>query len=501
MTATKAWMSTINTKTMGLGFLIVISILFIGLRFVNIEADFPSNLTFSSALYTDEGWHLSAAINYFVTGDWYIEGDFNPAVNLPIGHFIQAMTFRIFGMSLASARSTVVVCFTLTVCFVFLLAAKYVDSVAAIFAIFFLSVNFFTFAYSRLAILEILMLALVLLAIWLASLSTQKLPFIVVSLSSILLVIATLTKTTAISALPALLYLSSQRGKTRQHKVLWAALSATIFIVILFSYNSIASQTYTDDFLYFKNLTLAERLSPSFLRIIKNFLLGIVQARRIEPFVYLFTVLSNLFLLLYSNFFRKNILVHISLLWMLAYFGVLSVTAYHPSRYFVPLIVPVSFLFGTAMSLSKCHLNKQASFFIQCLICSFILVSNGYKIINHISLPQFTFREMAEDVQQVMATQSSAKNTPILLGNLANSISLATGIQSVNTDLSIQPISWKIQTYNPQFYISLGHEPEVVDVLRQTYQLQKISEWDVFDNFYKNKAVYLFKLNHKDGVD
>ena len=118
------------------------------------------------------------------------------------------------------------------------------------------------------------MLALVLLAIWLASLSTQKLPFIIVSLSSILLVIATLTKTTAISALPALLYLSSQRGKTRRQKFLWAALLATIFIAILSSYNSIASQIYADDFLYFKNLTLDERLSPSFLRIIKNFFIG-----------------------------------------------------------------------------------------------------------------------------------------------------------------------------------------------------------------------------------
>lgn len=498
--AAKTMMSNINTRTTGLGLLIAITVIFIGLRFVNIAADFPNGITSSSALYTDEGWHLSAAINFIVTGEWYTDGDFNPAINLPVGHLIQAIVFSSFGMSLASARSTVVVFFALIVFLEFLLAVKYVDYLSAIFAVFFLSVNFFAFAYSRLAILEVLMTAFVLLALWFASLLKQKLNFIVVPLSSILLVIATLTKTTAISALPALIYLSSLRGKTHRSKALWAALSAVVYITVLSIYNSFASQAYYDDFLYFKNLTLDERFSASVVDIIKNFLSSIAQARRIEPLVYISTLSSSLFLLLQSNLFRKNILVHISLLWMFAYFGILSVTSYHPSRYFLPLIIPISLLFGTAISFLRNYLSRQTTCFVQLLICAFILTSNGYRIIDYLSAPKFTFIEMAQDVQQVMADQSSVDKDPILLGNFANSISLATGIRSVNTLLSTEPISWKIKKYSPQFYISLGYEPDVVGVLSKVYKLQKVSEWDVFKKFYGDKKVYLFKLNSNNGV-
>lgn len=487
-------MSNINVRATGLGFLIAITVIFVGLRFVNIEADFPSGTTWSTALYTDEGWHLSAAINYIVTGKWYTEGDFNPAVNLPIAHCIQAITFSIFGMSLASARSTVVIFFALLVLLVFLLAVKYVDILSAVFSVFFLSINFFAFAYSRLAILEVLMTAFVLLALWFASSHTSRFNFIVVTLSSILLVIATLTKSTAISALPALVYLSSLRGNTRKGKILWAALSTIVFIAVLSIYNTFASQAYYDDFLYFKNLTLDQRFSTSSVDIIKNFLSSIAQARRIEPLVYTFTMLSSLFLLICSDIFRKNILVRISLLWMFSYFLILSATSYHPSRYFLPLIVPLSLLLGTAASFLTNYLSQHAAFFVQLLIVTFILTSNGYRIADYLSAPRFTFIEMAQDVQQIMADQSSSDQDTILLGNFANSISLATGVRSVNTLLSTQPIIWKIKTYSPQFYLSLGHEPDVVSVLSKEYELQKVSEWNVFNNYYDDRKVCLFKL-------
>ncbi len=487
----------INGRASGLGLLLAITVIFIILRFVHIEADFPSGITSSMALYTDEGWHLSGAVNLIVTGQWYVKGDFNPAVNLPVGHLIQALTFSTFGMSLASARSTVVVFFALLVALVIVLLRKHADWLAALFASFFLAVNFFAFAYSRFAILEILMSVFVLLAFLIADSLRHKSNLGVIACSSLILLAAVLTKSTAVSALPALMYLCSTRGNTRKDKILFAALSASLFAGCLYLYNLLAAQIYFEDFYYFKNLALDDRFSSSLFEIVKNFLASIQQASRIEPLIYLFTLVSSLFLGFRSPAFRQNILVHTALLWMLAYFGVLSVTIYHPSRYFLPLIAPLAILFGLSISSLHQFFGQRSALFAQVLIVTFILITNGSRIIGYLNQPQFTFVEMAQEVQKIMQANQSQDRESLLLGNFASGISLATGIHSTNTELTTQPLPQKLKTLAPQFYVSLGHEPEVVDVLSESYELQQVADWDVFNNYMDDKKVYLFKLIHK----
>ncbi|MEO0373779.1 MAG: glycosyltransferase family 39 protein [Cyanobacteria bacterium P01_A01_bin.17] len=490
--------SNTNVRIAGLGLLIAITVLFIGLRLVNIEADFPSGMTFSTALYTDEGWHLSGAVNLIVTGQWYVRGDFNPAVNLPVGHLIQAATFSTFGMSLASARATVVVCFALLVALVFMLSRKYAGLLAAVFASFFLSVNFFAFAYSRLAILEILMSIFVMLALWTVSSLPQKNNLGVIVLSSLVLVVAMLTKSTAISTLPAFMYLSSARGKGLREKALFAAVAAVLFAVALSLYNLLASQAYYEDFYYFKNLALDDRFSPSLLDMVQNFGVAILKARRIEPLIYFFTVLSSLFLCFRVPDYRKNLLVQTAALWMLSYFGVLSVTSYHPSRYFLPLIIPVSMLFGIVVASLQKLLGQRSAVFAQVLLVAFILVANGYRIVDYVSTPKFTFLEMAQDVRDIM--QADGAPDSLLLGNFASTVSLATGVPFTNTALSTQTVAEKLETLDPQFYLSLGQEPDVVSALSEGYELQPMSEWDVFDNYRNGDKVHLFKLSRKGAA-
>src|ERR1700710_1588577 len=85
--------------------LVFVSLL-IALRFFHLDADFPLGISWSGDLYTDEGWYANAAIRDIVSGEWYLPGDFNPAVTLPVGQLLQRAAFGVFGLGLIPARLT-----------------------------------------------------------------------------------------------------------------------------------------------------------------------------------------------------------------------------------------------------------------------------------------------------------------------------------------------------------------------------------------------------------
>jgi hypothetical protein len=74
-------------------------------HFLHPRADFPNFSPWMDyAKYTDEGWYGNAAIAYFIRGGWYVPGDFNPGVALPVWPFLEWVLFHFTGVSLAAAR-------------------------------------------------------------------------------------------------------------------------------------------------------------------------------------------------------------------------------------------------------------------------------------------------------------------------------------------------------------------------------------------------------------
>jgi hypothetical protein len=56
------------------------------------------------AKYTDEGWYGNAAIRAHLFGHWFVSGDFNPAVALPVWPFLEWLLFFFTGVSVEAAR-------------------------------------------------------------------------------------------------------------------------------------------------------------------------------------------------------------------------------------------------------------------------------------------------------------------------------------------------------------------------------------------------------------
>ncbi len=177
------------------------------LRLVNVDADFPSGITWSGALYTDEGWYANNAIAHLLTGDWYIEGGFNNAINVPVLPLCQYLSFLLLGINLFAARVTIIVFFILLEIVLFLLVRKWESTRCALLVILLLSINYVMFAYSRMALVEIPMLFFAVASIFLTSIKSERYGTVFTVLSSLALFVALLTKPTAVFGVPVILYL------------------------------------------------------------------------------------------------------------------------------------------------------------------------------------------------------------------------------------------------------------------------------------------------------
>src|SRR5277367_1710837 len=142
----------------------------LGVHFLHPGADFPNFSPWMDyAKYTDEGWYGSAAVAYFVGGHWYVPGDFNPAVALPVWPFLEWVLFHFTGVSLPAARLLAISIFAGNLVLTYALVRSQARRWVAVLAMVLVASNAFLFCFSRLAILEPPVVFLLLLA-WLLAL-------------------------------------------------------------------------------------------------------------------------------------------------------------------------------------------------------------------------------------------------------------------------------------------------------------------------------------------
>jgi hypothetical protein len=185
-------------------------------RFLWLAADFPnySPWMIDQAKFTDEGWWANAAIMHALTGHWHIAGDYNPAVALPVWPLLLGALFHFTGVSVIAVRALNVAVSLATLAVVYLLVRRYAQSrAAAQAAVLLFAASPFAFAFSRLAILDTLVVfefcAMLLVASCAANATNagrQRVwPLVVLAL---LVTMALLTKTTAAVLIPAVIWLA-----------------------------------------------------------------------------------------------------------------------------------------------------------------------------------------------------------------------------------------------------------------------------------------------------
>jgi 4-amino-4-deoxy-L-arabinose transferase-like glycosyltransferase len=198
---------TISHKRWLYGFWLILVCSFALLHAFHLSADFPNHTPWFMdwAKYTDEGWYGNAAVRAHLFGNWYMPGDFNPAPAVPVWPFLEWMLFFFTGVSIQAARGLAVAFFFCNLLLSYLLLRAKSPRWVALTALTLLVTSPFLYCFSRLAILEPMLIAFTLTALNLAvRLPRLRRPIWASITIGLLFTLMMLTKTTAVFLLPAL---------------------------------------------------------------------------------------------------------------------------------------------------------------------------------------------------------------------------------------------------------------------------------------------------------
>jgi 4-amino-4-deoxy-L-arabinose transferase-like glycosyltransferase len=470
--------------------LLVIIICFSLLRFVNINADFPSGITTSGVLYTDEGWYTNGAVRYILTGQWYLEGDSNvTAISMPVGQLLHFLTFGFLGVSVSSARFTIIVCFLLTILLEALFIRQRFGNFAAVLSALLLSTNFFAFAYSRLVLVYLMASFFIVASLYIAGGLKGKANLQRFIIASLLLAAGILTNTIAAGAIPLLVFLAWRSSSNYHDRIVYISSVILILMVFVGGYMVYMKNLYPVDFAFFKWAS-SGRLFETFHDWRWNFTHKLIP--RMQVLGYGFFELSLFLTVLalgFSKRFRKDTLIHILIGYAVIYIGMLSINSYSPPRYYLMLLVPFTGLCATACSAIVDWLVEKKWSAIAAIPFSLVFLVSIYgslQIVTYLSKPAYSFYNMTHQVEKTIKEREGTVRGVRLFGDISDSVSLEIGTNASNTLLyTSETVIPRMRKYHPEYLIvhtsSVDHLAE-----DEGGNITELGAWDVFGNYYAN---------------
>jgi hypothetical protein len=505
--------------------LLLVAAGFLALHARHLNADFPNYSPWMDwSKYTDEGWYGDGAIRQFLLGHWYVPGDFNPAVALPVWPFLEFLLFRVTGVSLAAARALTVAIFALTLISAYLLVRRWTNlankpgaprldsetwvpsstpSLAPAISVLFLSVSPFCYAFTRLAILEPLLILLTLLALLTTSYLTPRTWYLSVLLG-LLIPLMVLTKTTAVFLLPAIAWLLWVRAGYRLRPFIRISLLPAVIAVAtwLTYYLVFVRPHYLLDYHYLFNanaytgITLGTALSVFSETVSDGFWIG--------NLIYPLSLLATLIAVLRPHIARRNSLVPALLFWAAGYTAFL---AYHDNlqpRYYLVIAVPLTLLipivFETIWQARAQNPPRQAHpLAATVLIVALIITAaaDARETLRFVATPEYTYTTAATEIRQLIDDyqRTDPNHNPLVLSVSGSNLSLMTGLRSICDDFGTMQLNTRIATYRPGWFITWNQiNDEKMDALSPNYHLQRVAEFPVMDDPERNLLI-LYRLD------
>lgn len=500
--------------------LLTTAAIFYALHFVHLTADFPNNSPWDDwSKYTDEGWYSDAAIRHFLLGRWYLPGDFNPAVVMPVLPLLEAAVFGFTGVSLAAARALTVAVFGVMLIALYLLIQRCEaelgdsprSSLAAPVAILFLCTSPFFFVFDRLAILEPLLAALGVLTLLTAMylrpwqecrdgmISRLRAVFFAVALG-VLIAAMVLTKPTAIALFPAVAFVMWHRARYRLRTALTMSLVPALIAGGLWVgyYVLLVRPHYREDYeyLFTANAYTGFQLEP-LARVLFN---TAADGRWMGVVLYTaFCVAMIVFAVARLRFFR-NPLVPAFLAWIGGY---LLFLAYHNNlqpRYYLLLALPVTAL--TAMALNEfCHSasaqsTERARVVRWCVVAACVLaitVPDAWQQIGFLLHPEYTYEAAAKAIAAIVRADKA--QSPLILSISGSDLTLMTGLPSIDDDFGTLDLDQRVKLYRPGWYVAWNEiDDDKMDALEPLYHPVRVAEFPAMDDPDRNLLI-LYRLD------
>ena len=490
---------------------------FAALHALHLRADFPngSPWIFDWAKYTDEGWYGNAAARAHLVGNWYMAGDFNPAVALPVWPFAEWILYFFTGVKIEAARGLAIACFFASLALSYLLLRARgahshptdedlpvgTPAWPALLAVTLVVTSPFLYCFSRLAILEPLQTTLTLAALNLAvRLDRLRRPVPASIAIGLLIALAALTKTTGVFLLPAMLWtivaaLWAGRGlavRCALAAVSSAAVAYAAWLALIDRAGLMGDYKY-----YF--LVNTYRKPTEFYWPLAAFwwsLHGLLWIDRSLVMLSAGIALGTVFLARTSwgRSLWSNPLFGGSL-WAIAGYVVFMTLQDHPQpRYFA---VPAFFCFFV-VALGAGALLREAGWarhlgwgIVVAAVAAACL--HGVQTVRYAMHPQYTFVNAAEQLTQYIDAHPNGKR--LLVSISGDELTLATHLPTLCDDFGTEQLPAKLAAYQPGWYASWNDlDPYTLDDLHVHYSLEQVANFNAFDDPDRNVLV-LFKLH------
>ncbi len=502
--------------------LFLLAALFFALHALHLNADFPNHSPWMDwAKYTDEGWYGDGAIRHFQRGHWYVPGDFNPAAALPIWPLLEGALFRFTGVSLVAARALTVAIFGLILLVSYFLLRRWRDispesprgtaALAPATAVLLLAVSPFCYVFTRIAILEPLLILLTLLALLAASYARPPESGIAAALRhafplvalSLLVPLMVLTKTTAIFLLPAIAWILWARAGYRLRPFLRlslpvAALAATVWLGY---YLLLVRPYFLPDYRYLFSANAYTGITPStFLLVLGK---TVADGLWIGNILYPVALLTVVLIFLFGPGLLRNPLVPAFLLWAAGYAAFL---AYHNNlqpRYYLVIAVPLTLLIPVVFSsllnspargpsITQPTLRRVVLTSVAAAL-AVLTVTDARQTLHYVSAPDYTFSGAADHIRQIVSSDRS--HNPLILSISGSQLSLMTGLPSICDDFGTMELPVRVQAYRPGWYVTWNQvDDDKMDALTPLYHLQRVASFPTLDDPERNLLI-LYRLD------
>ena len=489
------------------------------LHALNLRADFPNHSPWSVdyAKYTDEGWYGNAAVRAHLFGNWYLPGDFNPAPAVPVWPFLEWILFFFTGVNIQAARALAIFFFGLNLLLGYLLLRVRGSRWMALLALTLVLTSPFLYCFSRLAILEPMLIAFLLAALNIAvRLGRLRRPVAASAAVGVLFTLMLLTKTSAVFLLPALAWaIAAALWPNRECVLRCLTCAAGASAATFGAWMALVIRTgHLRDFTYFFFINTYLKPHQLYWPVISLWwaLHGALWVNRVlMPLAGL--LILGLALSWRSSWCRK--------LWRDPVFGasILSVAGYilfmtyqfhFEPRYFTVVGVFSFFVLALgAEALLTAHpdpvfadsLNPPARTKINWpRLCGWAViaasavmaVSNGIWTIEYAAHPEYTWTSAAVALTRYIDQHPNGNR--LLVSISGDEITMMTHLPSLCDDFGTLDLVSKLARYQPGWWATWNEiDAGTLEDLHRHYSLEQVASFRAFDDPDRNVLV-LFKL-------
>lgn len=493
---------------------IAILVAFGALTTLHLRADFPNHSPwiFDWAKYTDEGWYGNAAIRAHLFGNWYVPGDFNPAVALPVLPFLEWLLFFITGVTPQAARGLDVAFFFLSLMLTYRLVRDKGTRWAGLMAVTLMVTSPFLYSFSRLAILEPILIALTLLALNLAiRMPRMRRPFLVSAGLGLVFASMVLTKTTAFFLIPAPLWAMTLSLRQEQKPVIKYLLTAAgtaiasygIWMLMVIRVGLLADYRY----LFFVNAySKPKQLYWPLVAAFWSFHGGLWADHVLMPLAGLVAIAAALAWMIRGRGLMADPVFGASIAASVGYVFFMTMQNHPQPRYFAVVAV-FSFIQltrGMEVLVSRTErglythpkFERMAGWAV--LVATVVAVCvNSVRTIEYALHPTYSFVDAAGRLTDYIDAHPNGNR--VLVSISGDEISLIGHVPALCDDFGTIDLPTKLGNYAPGWYAAWNDlDPGTLADLHTHFSLEQAAKFPAFDDPDRNVLV-LFKLHPLPG--